>query len=856
MIVWLNDGYDSRSFIQSLRSPNTLQQKNNPFSNSRLKKIVSRELGIYLLEEIDASQEQYALEMLKQQPMVLLAQFNHYVESRKSLDSIPSDPRFGTQWNLNNTGQTGGAVDADIDAPEAWEFAQGGTSACQDTIVIAIVDDGTDLTHEDFSLWTNRFEIPGNNRDDDRDGYLDNYEGWDAFTNTGVSQPSTFHGTAVAGIATAQGDNNIGISGVAWQSRLMAIAGASNDEATVVGAYGYLLAQRKRYDATGGREGAFVVAANSSFGVNSADPVNFPIWCAMYDTLGAHGILSVSSVANLNIDLDLINDMPTGCSSDYLITVTATNSNDERDLGTAFGRTMVDIAAPGRSVPCTAPNNRYSQISGSSAAAPHVTGAIALLMDHAGERFLSVYDNQPQFAADMLKTSILSSVDRLPSLIDSSVSGGRLNVSKALDSLSEMEQMLPECYPPFRLFAIAGSDSSAAFEWKGPALADSFLMRLRVAGSAWDSVVVGSDEVLLEARDACSEYEWMVASYCQGTIGEWSQKAFVQTLGCCIPPEQNAFPEIEGDSIVLGWSSVFGIDSFLIRWQVGMGPWLDSAVLDTQAVFSNLDPCSPLRYQLASYCDTGLSAFTPVETVSTPGCGACTEKEFCDAFTIDPGGDWIERVTIGDLDMESGNNFGYASFASTAVRLERGQRYAIRLEPGFAGTAFGEYWRIWLDANQSGDFDDPSELIYDSGGTSDTVILDSITIPAIAWGGPSRLRVRMRFAGAPEPCDGIGFGESEDYCIAVNGFVAIPDPRDQALEFSVFPNPVINELNITSDELLDQVAVFDSQGRCIHRFDEKGKAFNLITQSLSPGLYIVLAKRGEIERRKKVVIQR
>ncbi len=111
----------------------------------------------------------------------------------------------------------------------------------------------------------------------------------------------------------------------------MSVAGENlSSEASVVSAYNYPLTMRMLYNTTGGESGAFVVATNASLGIDNADASNYPIWCAVYDTLGEEGILSCGATANNNVNIDVVGDMPTGCASPYMAAVTASNNNDVR----------------------------------------------------------------------------------------------------------------------------------------------------------------------------------------------------------------------------------------------------------------------------------------------------------------------------------------------------------------------------------------------------------------------------------------------------------------------------------------------------------------------------------------------
>ncbi|NIT59656.1 MAG: S8 family serine peptidase, partial [Aliifodinibius sp.] len=332
-------------------------------------KLLSKRMNIWLYEyDQEKLTADEALDKVLQVSDVILAQFNHYVKLRQT---FPNDPQFSGQWDKHNTGQTGGTADADIDGPEAWDFVSGGITTQGDTIVIAIVDGGNDLNHQDLDFWKNKHEIPGNGVDDDNNGYIDDYDGWNAYDSNG-NIPSSSHGTHVSGIAGAIGNNNTGVSGVNWGAKIMPVAGSSGTESVVVEAYGYVLEMRAKYNETNGDSGAFVVATNSSFGVDYGDPANFPIWCAMYDSMGAQGVLSCAATANLNIDIDIEGDVPTACPSDWLISVTNTTHNDVKNSGAAYGLTTIDLGSPGTNVLSTLPGNSYGTLTGTSMATPNV----------------------------------------------------------------------------------------------------------------------------------------------------------------------------------------------------------------------------------------------------------------------------------------------------------------------------------------------------------------------------------------------------------------------------------------------------------------------------------------------------
>jgi len=391
---------------------------------------LSHRLGIHLYKFTpDILPDEDVLKEFRKHPLIELAQFNHYTEMR---ETIPTDQYFDQQWNMMNTGQNGGTVDADIDATDAWDIATGEVTALGDTIVIAVADDGFDLDHEDLIFWVNIHEIDNNGIDDDTNGYVDDYLGWNSVTHSGNITDAD-HGTHVTGIASAQGNNDRGVAGVNWDTKVMAVQkGPGAQESIVVEAYGYIYEMRKRYNETNGARGAFVVVANSSFGINNGQPEDYPIWGAMYDSMGAEGILNAAATANANVDVDVVGDIPTAFANEHLISVTNTDKDDVKAFSAGYGLTTIDLGAPGTGIFSTRVNNIYGTKTGTSMASPHVAGAVALIYAAAPVELLEAYHNDPAGIALVIKQHILNGVDPKPSLAGKCVSGGRLNVFNSI----------------------------------------------------------------------------------------------------------------------------------------------------------------------------------------------------------------------------------------------------------------------------------------------------------------------------------------------------------------------------------------------------------------------------------------
>ncbi|MGD0273341.1 MAG: S8 family serine peptidase [Gaiellaceae bacterium] len=200
--------------------------------------------GLAIARKISYSSDEYVLRLLKPKKsdplavsralyrsgLVEWAEPNFVQELHK--DYVPNDPLFPQQWHLRNTGQSGGTVNADAHLSGAWDLQTGGPDT-----TIAIIDDGVQLTHPDLSanIYTNPGEIPGNGVDDDGNGYVDDVHGWNFLSNNNNANPTGFtgdidsHGTAVAGVAAARGDNGIGVAGACPNCTILPVKIATDD---------------------------------------------------------------------------------------------------------------------------------------------------------------------------------------------------------------------------------------------------------------------------------------------------------------------------------------------------------------------------------------------------------------------------------------------------------------------------------------------------------------------------------------------------------------------------------------------------------------------------------------------------
>ncbi|MBA3634502.1 MAG: S8 family serine peptidase [Acidobacteria bacterium] len=346
-----------------------------------------------------------ALLLYKSSAEVEQAQPNFYYH----LLATPSDPQFGSMYGMQK-----------ISAPLAWDLSVGSSS-----LVVADIDTGLRYTHEDLAAnaWRNPGEINGNGIDDDGNGFADDYYGYDFFYND--SDPiddAGGHGTHTAGTIGAVGNNGLGVVGVNWNVKIMAIkiyspSGTDTTSTMLINAYNYVRMMKNR--------GVNIRVTNNSYGGCSEACGYDQATKDAIDALGNAGILNVFAAGNAGKNNETTPFYPASYTSPGILAVASSTSTDTLSGFSNYGAISVDVAAPGSGILSTfnSSNSSYITFSGTSMATPHATGAAALLSSY-----------NPNLSPASLKATLMNTVDPLTQFNGIVKTGGRINVARALQN--------------------------------------------------------------------------------------------------------------------------------------------------------------------------------------------------------------------------------------------------------------------------------------------------------------------------------------------------------------------------------------------------------------------------------------
>lgn len=856
-----------------------------------------REAGLHLWYEIryDARhQPTKVVEAYSQLSEVSIAEpvsersiIGYEKQEATSLATDPNDPNYDSQWHYNNTGQSGGTADADIDLPEAWELETGDAE-----VVVAIEDEGVDYDHVDLAgnMWTNAGEIAGNGVDDDNNGYVDDYYGYNFGLDQGEIVPGE-HGTHVSGTVAAETNNGVGVAGVAGGS-------GNNDGVRLMSVQVF-----SGYSQGGFAEG-FVYAAdmgahisqNSWGGGGESQSINDAIDYFIQNG-GSSGVMSggvvIIAAGNSN-ESSGASTWPAQYES--AIAVASTDDNDVRSSFSNYG-SWVDIAAPGSDILSCKPNDSYQYMSGTSMACPHVSGVAALVVSHfKGNITPSQVRSRLEDYADNIDAQNPSYVGLLGS--------GRLNAYGAISGETPPE-------PPATYCTSQGSNSS--YEWIAEVVVGSYTNSSGAAGYTdftneeinldagqsyavsltpgfsgstyneyWKIWIDFNNDTIFDASELVFDAGSLSKTTVTGSIiipsdatGTRRMRVSMKYNGAQTACETFSYGEVEDYHVVFGTATPDTEAPTAPTSLAASNITENSVELNWNASTDNVGVDSYLVYQDGSqiastastnYSVTGLAAATTynftVKAMDAAGNVSAASNqvsvttddaspvEYCASQGNNTYYEWIDLVELGTINNSTGANGGYADFTNLSTNVTRGASTTIYVSAGFRSSSYTEYWQVWIDLDQSGTFDSDELLVSGSSSSADR-LQATLDIPSGATLGTTRMRVTMKYNSAADPCETFSYGEVEDYTVNITDtyqYQLTQHPNAGTLEdkvaanMKIFPNPAQNFIQLELNHgarTATMVTIYNSEGKQMKQQQMEGETTTIDISDLPAGNYIL-----------------
>lgn len=332
-------------------------------------------------------------------------------------------------------------------------------------------------------------------------------------------------------------------------------------------------------------------------------------------------------------------------------------------------------------------------------------------------------------------------------------------------------------------------------------------------------------------------------------------------------------------TFTLNWNAVSGADTYDVRLRLaGNTAWSDfNGQTGTSLALSGATAGTTYEYQVRAVCGGTAGDYSASEFVTTQA----ATVSYCNSAGGNDYYLWISSFSLGSISNSSGRDGGYGDYTSQSTSLQRGSSYSHSIGVGRLGN-YRTAYRIWIDYNQDGDFEDAGELIYDRSRTTSTNIGGSFTVPTSAALGATRLRVSMKYNASPTSCESFAHGEVEDYTVNITGSTArayglqvdngqtlrnapaigngnedVVYDEIQAAKLSLYPVPATTLLNVHTEQFTrGTVHVFDMLGKALIQQEVNGNAFQLNVANLPAGTYILSIENGEQITRRKFVKQK
>jgi hypothetical protein len=403
--------------------------------------------------------------------------------------------------------------------------------------------------------------------------------------------------------------------------------------------------------------------------------------------------------------------------------------------------------------------------------------------------------------------------------------------------------------------------TSALVAWQAEENVDSFKLSFRRTLSAnWVEIVTGQPSTTLSGLVAESNYELFVQSICGDKYSTASESIIFSTINqvdLCPAPDQLNAVDVEHNNASFTWNLVPGAERYRFQYRIQpSGSWrqitLNGNVVNINGLYTNTE----YECRVRAVCQSQNGKFSQILQFKT----SKESDSACESKSLNSGFEWISEVSLQDMVRISGSDAGYYDAGYLQTNLTKGRNYTIRHSAGTLGGSYNLFWRVWIDFNQNGSFDDPGEMVVSSRLPSNGLHLSDFNVPDSTLAGKTKMRVAMRFGGFPNSCDVFSFGEVEDYTVIVStSYNQEEEISMQFLENKIaeesylYPNPTNHEIFIHSDKFRAGEKVYykivDMLGRSFQEdyflSDFEENVYQLNVAHLVQGSYFMYLNFGE-----------
>jgi subtilisin family serine protease len=854
-------------------------------------RFVSEQYGNILIEADEIDQVLPLANALRESGLVLYAHPDFHAPV-----TYANDPLYTQQFQMNNTGQTidgfAGTPDIDIDGPEAWGISTGSTS-----LVVAVIDDGVE-NHEDLNDPSGNSRLIG---------------GFTPLTGgNGTPNSSGAHGQACAGIIAAS-HNSLGVRGAAPGVKLISVnIFAGNESATDI-ANGVNWAVNNGADVLSNSWGYTSCTANFSVLTNAINN-------ASANGRGGQGCVVLFAAGN---GFKSCVDYPANLNS--VIAVGAVTNQGTRSSYSNYGSAL-DIVAPSNGAAGVRTIDRmgsagYSSgnytpsFGGTSAACPAAAGAAALVLSvdpglTSGQvqSFLetTAKDLGPSGFDNEYAHGLVSAYDAMLAAQGggggggggggttyctsqgnnasfewiSNVSFGNFSNSSGAAGYSDFTGQVVSAeagstYGVSVTPAFSGTTYQEYFKiWIDLNQDGDFTDSGEEVFSAGPTTTTATGNVTIPATASIGQtrmrvsMKWNATPTSCETFSYGEVEDYTIDIGTAAPtcdePSSLSTSNITTTTATISWGGVTGAANYEVRFRVAGGSYQFFNASGTSLNITGMTPNTTYEWSVRTNCTNGLTSAWPANVQFTTDNIAVT---YCNAGGTNSTYEWIDLVSLGSINNATGANGGYADFTNLSTDVIKGNSVTINFSKGSNFTD-RNYWRVYIDWNQDGDFTDAGELMVSGSSTSNGTLGASFTVPTSAATGTTRMRVMMKYGSLPTSCETYTYGETEDYTLNVvnsgtnlafqPGEAGLPLERGISSEsMELTPNPATDWIQIQTQlrDPIERAFISDLTGRILGPVSLLDGRSTLDISHLPAGTYILTIQTANEVRSARFVRQ-